>query len=524
MMTTLLVLSVILGGMNNNNISISMMAYGEKGNNNNHSLINDISDQLHNSNIGADKDEIRRVLDTIQTVFVFAAGDDKATTAIDQIKLIIQSNPNGPLAQSLLLLAKEQALGNTNVVTQAALKMAAQISSSKDLGQSLDQAIMQQFSETQFTNSPSQLSSSHLPTLMARSPQPFSGQQTRILSTDGTDSTTTSTTRSDSDKSTMEGIGEEPDTDENEANAQSRGEEARSLTSNIVVPDDTPFKSTKCDGSLDKFVPNPFIQAINSQRFLVGDCITVVGNVIWTHYINVDGDANFNVKLDDKYNSLLTPANNSPKFNGAIHVEVVCQGPNKSVDPIKVNQCKSPKYDGPKFRLPPVGTRVQVTGRYLLDVNEGGHAEIHPAYEIIFNPVSSPSPPPSPAPPPSPPPSQTPAPPPSTDNNAPIADAGHSRPDQIVSEGSLVMLDGSASHDPDGDPLSFVWTQISGPPVQLSNPNEAKTSFSAPSNLSNDTRLVFKLTVTDTAGLSDRDMVFVLVRHTSTIGTSSSSS
>jgi hypothetical protein len=44
--------------------------------------------------------------------------------------------------------------------------------------------------------------------------------------------------------------------------------------------------------------------------------------------------------------------------------------------------------------LPPVGTRVQVTGRYLLDVNEGGHSEIHPAYEIIFNPTSPPPPPP----------------------------------------------------------------------------------------------------------------------------------
>ena len=151
---------------------------------------------------------------------------------------------------------------------------------------------------------------------------------------------------------------------------------------------------------LDKLVPNPFIQKTNSPRFIVGDCITVVGKVIWTHYINVDGDANFNVKLDSKYQSLLTPANNSPKFKGGIHVEVVCQGPNTSIDPIKVNQCKDPKYDGPRFKLPPVGTRVQVTGRYLIDVNEGGHSEIHPAYEIIFNPTSPPPPPPPPVTPP----------------------------------------------------------------------------------------------------------------------------
>jgi hypothetical protein len=194
------------------------------------------------------------------------------------------------------------------------------------------------------------------------------------------------------------GSGEEPDTDENEANALNKGGEATTQDNNLVIPDDTPFKSDKCDGSLDKFVPNPFLQTTNSPRFIVGDCITVIGKVIWTHYINVDGDANFNVKLDSKYQSLLTPANNSPKFNGGIHVEVVCQGPNTSTDPIKVNQCKDPKYDGPKFKLPSVGTRVQVTGRYVLDVNEGGHSEIHPAYEIIFNPATPPLPPPPPNP------------------------------------------------------------------------------------------------------------------------------
>ena len=98
----------------------------------------------------------------------------------------------------------------------------------------------------------------------------------------------------------------------------------------------------------------------------------------------------------------------------------------------------------------------------------------------------------------------------------PIADAGHSRPDQTVNEGSLVTLDGSASGDPDGDPLAFAWTQVNGPTVQLSNPNEAKTSFAAPSNLVNDVELSFELTVTDTAGLFDSDTVSVMVKNTAT--------
>jgi hypothetical protein len=124
---------------------------------------------------------------------------------------------------------------------------------------------------------------------------------------------------------------------------------------------------------------------LNTTRFIVGNCITVTGKVTWTHYINTDGDANFNVKPDSKYSSLLTPVNmNSQKLKGALHVEVVCQGKNTSTDPVKKNQCKDPKYNGPDFKdvLPTVGQHVEVTGIYVIDVREGGHAELHPAYHI----------------------------------------------------------------------------------------------------------------------------------------------
>jgi len=162
--------------------------------------------------------------------------------------------------------------------------------------------------------------------------------------------------------------------------------EAQAIKANLVIPDSSPFKSTQCTpvGSLEKFVPNPFMKDLNTTRFIVGNCITVTGKVTWTHYMNTDGDANFNVKLDKKYNSLLTPANMNNKLKGTLHVEVVCQGKNSSKDPVKINQCKTPKYDGPDFNkmLPKVGNRVQVTGIYVIDVREGGHAELHPAYQI----------------------------------------------------------------------------------------------------------------------------------------------
>jgi hypothetical protein len=182
------------------------------------------------------------------------------------------------------------------------------------------------------------------------------------------------------------GEGQEIDIGEEEEQALNSSQ-VQSLKANLVVPDSSPFKSDQCtpSGSLEKFVPNPFMKDLNTTRFIVGNCITVTGKVTWTHYINTDGDANFNVKPDSKYSSLLTPVNmNSQKLKGALHVEVVCQGKNTSTDPVKKNQCKDPKYNGPDFKdvLPTVGQNVEVTGIYVIDVREGGHAELHPAYHI----------------------------------------------------------------------------------------------------------------------------------------------
>jgi|GEM_PF-4320300 len=62
-------------------------------------------------------------------------------------------------------------------------------------------------------------------------------------------------------------------------------------------------------------------------------------------------------------------------------------------------------------------------------------------------------------------------------NNAPVADAGV---DQIVGIGSVVVLNGLNSNDPENDPISFSWYQKSGPSVIISGYNNSIAQFIAP--------------------------------------------
>jgi hypothetical protein len=108
---------------------IASLAYADKIKMKNKSLINDISEQLvKNSNGNNSKDELQNILQQVQMQISLIAGQDKATNAIKQIESVIELNPNGHLAQSLLFLAKKQATGNivdVNKVTTDVARYAA---------------------------------------------------------------------------------------------------------------------------------------------------------------------------------------------------------------------------------------------------------------------------------------------------------------------------------------------------------------------------------------------------------------
>lgn len=91
-------------------------------------------------------------------------------------------------------------------------------------------------------------------------------------------------------------------------------------------------------------------------------------------------------------------------------------------------------------------------------------------------------------------------------NSVPVANAG---PDQSVTTGATVVLNGAGSYDSDGTISSYSWAQTAGTAVTLTNATSANPSFTAPASAST---LTFSLTVTDNDGAtSTADTVSIAV-------------
>ncbi|WP_338023584.1 myxosortase-dependent M36 family metallopeptidase [Archangium primigenium] len=99
-------------------------------------------------------------------------------------------------------------------------------------------------------------------------------------------------------------------------------------------------------------------------------------------------------------------------------------------------------------------------------------------------------------------------------NRAPTAVAGDGA---TVNSGATFQLNGGASSDPDGDALSYEWTQVGGPWATIEGANTATPSITAPT-LTADAELRFSLVVKDGSLSSAASIVSVTVKGTPPTG------
>jgi hypothetical protein len=94
-------------------------------------------------------------------------------------------------------------------------------------------------------------------------------------------------------------------------------------------------------------------------------------------------------------------------------------------------------------------------------------------------------------------------------NLLPVAEAG--LPQTITLPANSVLLDGSASFDPDGGPLIYLWEKLTGGSATIVTPTAAQTVINDLSTVGTLSTYTFRLTVTDSAGAKASDTTTVTV-------------
>ncbi len=110
-------------------------------------------------------------------------------------------------------------------------------------------------------------------------------------------------------------------------------------------------------------------------------CIHVSGVVRAIRTEN-DGDLHLQLELDPPYQDLLEPANSLEQ--GDLVIEPVCT--TLPIQPDALNTCVADTH--PLMTLPRIGQHVWMEGRYVLDLEHGSWAELHPLYRWGDEPAS----------------------------------------------------------------------------------------------------------------------------------------
>ncbi len=367
----------------------------------NQSLINDISEQVVSPRIN--KDLLQQVLQQIQTQIALKSDQDKATKAIKQINSVIDLNPNGPLSQSLLFLAKQQAAGNTDAVDQAAMQVAGLVSDGSDnVVLALEQAVAS-------LKSSSSSSSSQLPAVTtAPISSPNAAQQQLQHPTQQIQQQTL---------------------------IPPYNTISNNNTANIEVSNSNPHSSikvTSVDQQIQPFSPVP----------------------ISTSSPNAAQQQQQQQLQQQQIQQIITQSSYVPNETNSLNTSN-----SNSHNSIKIASTVQP------FSPVPISTSSPITSPPQNDRSQTTN------YSINYH---------------------------------------QAIPNLVVNAGSPVTLDGSPSYDPDGNQMTFAWTQTAGPSVMISDANTSKAKFTAP-NLDTGKIMLFKLTVTDENGLSDSGLVQITV-------------